>query len=52
MAVAKPYVRSVTLLQVRDAYPHIYPHAGLYRADGGSKPLLPWLKTFRRELLA
>jgi hypothetical protein len=52
MAVAKPYVRSVALSQIRDAYPHLYPHAGVYRADGTPKPLVPWLKTFRRELLA
>jgi hypothetical protein len=52
MAVAKPYVRSVSWLQTRDAYPHLYPNAGLYRVDGGAKPLIAWLKTFRRELLA
>jgi hypothetical protein len=52
MAVAKPYVRSVTWSQTRDAVPHLYPNAGLYRPDGSAKPVLAWLKTFRRELLA
>jgi hypothetical protein len=52
LAVAKPYVRSVTWSQTRDAVPHLYPNAGLYRPDGMPKPLVSWLKTFRREILA
>ena len=32
LAVAKPFVRSVTWLQPSDADPHLYPHAGLFRA--------------------
>ena len=52
LAVAKPYVRSVTWAQTSDAIPHLYPHGGLYRPDGTPKPLLPWLRSFRREILA
>ena len=33
LAVAKPFVRSVTWLQASDASPHVYPHGGLFRAD-------------------
>lgn len=52
LAVAKPYVRSVTWLQASDATPHLYPHAGLFRPDNTAKPILSWLKSFRRETLA
>ena len=51
LAVAKPFVRSVSWSQPTDAAPHLYPHAGLYRADQTPKPLLGWLKTFRKDLL-
>ncbi len=49
LAVAKPYVRSVNWLQASDAEPHLYPHAGLYRADGSPKPLAGWFKSFRED---
>ena len=52
LAVAKPFVRSVTWLQASDAAPHLYPNGGLFRKDQSPKPLFPWLKTFRREFLA
>jgi GH35 family endo-1,4-beta-xylanase len=52
LAVAKPFVRSVTWLQASDATPHLYPHAGLFRADQTPKPLFSWIKSFRREILA
>jgi hypothetical protein len=52
LAVAKPFVRSVTWLQPSDATAHLYPHAGLFRPDGAPKPLFTWLKSFRREILA
>jgi len=52
LAVAKPFVRSLTWAQTCDARPHLYPHGGLFHPDGSPKPLFPWLKTFRRELLA
>jgi hypothetical protein len=52
LAVAKPFVRSVTWAQTSDAHPHLYPHGGLFRPDNVAKPLFPWLKSFRRELLA
>ena len=52
LAVAKPFVRSVTWIQPTDAIPHLYPHGGLFRGDNTAKPLVHWLKSFRRELLA
>jgi hypothetical protein len=52
LAVAKPFVRSVTWLQPGDATPHLYPHAGLFRPDQTPKPLFSWMKSFRREILA
>jgi hypothetical protein len=52
LAVAKPYVRSVSWSQTADANYHLYPHGGLFHTDGSPKPLLPWLKSFRREILA
>jgi hypothetical protein len=52
LAVAKPYVRSVSWSQVSDATPHLFPHAGLFRPDNTPKPLFHWLQEFRRELLA
>jgi hypothetical protein len=51
LAVAKPYVRSVIWNQPSDGLPHLYPHAGLLRRDHTPKPLLDWLRTFRRDLL-
>jgi len=51
LAVAKPFVRSVSWRQLSDAAPHLYPHAGLFRADQTPKPLLNWLKGFRAEML-
>lgn len=52
LAVAKPYVRSVTWTQPTDGLPHLYPNAGLLRADHSPKPLADWLRNFRRDLLA
>jgi hypothetical protein len=51
LAVAKPFVRSVTWRQLDDAAPHSYRHAGLIRPDRTPKPLLDWLKGFRAEIL-
>ena len=51
LAVAKPYVRSVTWRQLDDSNAHLYPHAGLVRPNGTVKPLVDWLKTFRADLL-
>jgi len=51
LAVAKPFVRSVTWTQLSDAFPHPFPHGGLYDAKNAPKPLVGWLKGFRRELL-
>ena len=52
LAVAKPFVRSVTWRQATDASPHLYPHAGLFRPDGSAKPAFDWLKKFRERHLA
>lgn len=52
LAVAKPFVRSVTWLHASDAAPHVYPHGGLFRADQTPKPVLDWLRSFRTGHLA
>ena len=51
LAVAKPFVRSVTWRQLDDSSPHLYPHGGLIRPNQTPKPLLEWLKSFRADLL-
>ncbi len=51
LAVAKPFVRSVTWCQASDGLPHLYPSAGLLRRDHTPKPLVAWLRTFRKDLL-
>lgn len=51
LAVAKPFVKSVTWLQAGDAQPHLYPHGGLFRPDGSPKPAFSWLKSFRQNYL-
>ena len=52
MAVAKPFVRTVSWLQSSDALPHLYPHGGLIRLDQTAKPLVSWLQSLRAETLA
>ena len=52
LGLAKPFVRSVTWMQASDSLPHLYPHAGLFRADGTPKPLFPWLQSLRRDVIA
>ena len=52
LAVAKPFVRSVTWLQATDATPHLYPHGGLFGPEGAPKLALPWLKSFREGHLS
>jgi hypothetical protein len=52
LAVAKPFVRTLSWLQLSDALPHLYPHAGLLRADQTPKPLFSWLQMLRKETLA
>ena len=52
LAVSKPFVRSVSWLERSDAIPHLYPHAGLLRADQSAKPLLSWMRMMRKETLA
>jgi hypothetical protein len=50
LALAKPFVRSVTWLEPGDDAPRVFPHAGLLRTDRAAKPLAGWLEGFRREL--
>jgi hypothetical protein len=52
LAVAKPFVRTLSWLQLSDAFPHLYPHGGLLRRDQSPKPLLSWLQILRKETLA
>ena len=51
MAVAKPFVRTVSWLHSSDAMPHIYPHGGLIRPNQTAKPLVSWLQSLRAETL-
>jgi hypothetical protein len=51
LAVAKPFVRTLSWLQASDAAPHLYPHAGLLRPDQAPKPLLSWMQMLRKETL-
>jgi Glycosyl hydrolase family 10 len=52
LAIAKPFVRTVSWMQSSDAIPHLYPHAGLLRGDQTAKPLLSWMRMLRKETLA
>jgi hypothetical protein len=52
LAIAKPFVRTVSWLQASDALPHVYPHGGLIRVDQTAKPLVSWLQSVRAETLA
>ena len=40
------------LASEHSAAPHLYPHAGLLRADQTAKPLLPWMRLLRKQTLA
>jgi len=51
LAVAKPFVHTVSWLQSSDAVPHLYPHGGLVRPDQTAKPLVSWLQALRAETL-
>lgn len=51
LAVAKPFVRTLSWLAASDALPHLYPHAGLVRADQAAKPLAGWFRMLRKETL-
>ena len=52
LAVAKPFVRTLSWLQASDAAPHLYPHGGLLRPDQTAKPLFSWMQMLRKETLA
>jgi hypothetical protein len=49
LAVAKPFIRTLSWLQPSDAIPHVYPHGGLIRPDQTPKPLVSWLQALRAE---
>lgn len=52
LAIAKPFVRTVTWLQASDAAPHTYPNGGLIAPTGAARPLVRWLRSVRSETLA
>jgi hypothetical protein len=43
--MAKPAVTGVFWSHYHDAQPHRFPHAGLIRADGGTKPAWDVIKS-------
>jgi hypothetical protein len=51
LAVAKPFVRTLSWLAPSDALSHLYPHTGLVRADQVAKPLAGWFRMLRKETL-
>jgi hypothetical protein len=51
LAVAKPFVRSVTWLQATDAERHLFAHGGLFRPDLAPKLIVERLKAFRQQYL-
>ncbi len=51
LAVAKPFVRSVTWHQITDAAPRVFPHSGLFRTDQTPKPAFEWMREFRGKYL-
>ncbi len=51
LAVAKPFVKSVTVGHASDAQKHVYPNAGLYRPDYTPRPLIKWMKAFRDKFI-
>ncbi len=51
LAAAKPYVREIHWAHASDAFPHLFPHAGLFRADHQPKPFVEWLRSFREQAL-
>jgi hypothetical protein len=51
LAMAKPFVKSVTWHHACDSVMHLYPRGGLFRADDSPKPAFEWLKTFRGRYL-
>jgi hypothetical protein len=50
LAAAKPFVHTVGWLELDDARPQLYPHAGLLRADHAPKPTLAWIRDFARRV--
>ncbi len=51
LAVAKPFVKSVTIAHAGDAQPHVFPNSGLMRHDFSPKPIFEWLKAFRTKYI-
>lgn len=52
LALAKPAVHGVIWNQLCDAKPHDFPHAGLFDADGHTKPALRTLAAIRKTHLS
>ena len=52
LAVAKPFVRSMTWLELGDSLPHVYPHAGLFGPNQEPKPVFSWLQSLRQDVIA
>ena len=50
LAASKPFVRSITWSQLSDGVPHLFPNAGLLRADATPKPVVKWLQGFRDRI--
>ena len=51
LAVAKPFVNSVTWIEPRDSHNRLFVGAGLLRSDGSSKPLYAWFTDFAKSKL-
>jgi hypothetical protein len=51
LALCKPSVRAVHWVQLSDAAPHLFPHCGLFDADGQPKPVLKKLSELRENHL-
>ncbi|MCS6976598.1 MAG: endo-1,4-beta-xylanase [Gemmatales bacterium] len=51
LALCKPFVEGVTWVHFTDDQPHWFPHAGLLASDGQPKPVLDFLRNFRRTRL-
>jgi hypothetical protein len=51
LLLAKAPVQVILWNQLTDAAPHVYPHGGLFDAEGKAKPALESLKKIRQQLL-
>lgn len=51
LLLAKAPVQVILWNQLADAAPHVYPHGGVFDAEGKAKPALESLKKIRQQLL-